>query len=138
MTFEEAQKTIEKQFKPAFVGEEEAVLLEAYNRVLNEDVISSIDIPPFNRSTVDGYAVKAEETFGAEENQPVTLKVSGAVNVGEQPKVVLETGETVEIVTGAPMPEGANAVVMVEDTEREDDILRIFSAVTVNLSLIHI
>ncbi len=132
MTFEEAQKTIEKQFKPAFVGEEEAVLLEAYNRVLNEDVISSIDIPPFNRSTVDGYAVKAEETFGAEENQPVTLKVSGAVNVGEKPKVVLEKGETVEIVTGAPMPEGANAVVMVEDTEREDDILRVFNAVTVN------
>jgi molybdenum cofactor synthesis domain-containing protein len=132
MTFEEAQKTIEKQFKPAFVGEEEAVLLEAYNRVLNEDVISSIDIPPFNRSTVDGYAVKAEETFGAEENQPVTLKVSGAVNVGEKPKVVLEKGETVEIVTGAPMPEGANAVVMIEDTEREDDILRVFNAVTVN------
>ncbi len=132
MTFDEAQKTIEKQFKPAFVGEEEAVLLEAYNRVLNEDVISSLDIPPFNRSTVDGYAVKAEETFGAEENQPVTLKVSGAVNVGEQPKVVLEKGETVEIVTGAPIPEGANAVVMVEDTEREDDILRVFSAVTVN------
>ena len=121
MTFEEAQKTIEKQFKPAFVGEEEAVLLEAYNRVLNEDIISTLDIPPFNRSTVDGYAVKAEDTFGADENQPVTLKVSGAVNVGEQPKVVLEKGETVEIVTGAPIPEGANAVVMVEDTEREDD-----------------
>ena len=62
------------QFKPAVLGEEEAVLLEAYNRVLNEDIVSTLDIPPFNRSTVDGYAVKAEDTFGADENQPVTLK----------------------------------------------------------------
>ena len=63
---------IQTQFKPAFVGEENAVLLEAYNRVLNEDVVSSLDIPPFNRSTMDGYAVRAEDTFGADENQPVT------------------------------------------------------------------
>ena len=62
MTFEEAKKTIDDHFKPAFLGEEEAVLLEAYNRVLNEDVVSTLDIPPFNRSTVDGYAVKAEDT----------------------------------------------------------------------------
>ena len=75
MTFDEAQKAIEDHFKPAVLGEEEAVLLEAYNRVLNEDVVSTLDIPPFNRSTVDGYAVRAEDTFGAEENQPVTLKV---------------------------------------------------------------
>ena len=86
MTFDEAKKAIDDQFKPVFLGEEEAVLLEAYNRVLNEDMVSTLDIPPFNRSTVDGYAVKAEDTFGADENQPVTLKVSGAVNVGEQPK----------------------------------------------------
>ena len=62
------------------------MLLEAYNRVLNEDVVSRLDIPPFNRSTVDGYAVKAEDTFGADENEPATLKVSGAVNIGEQPQ----------------------------------------------------
>ena len=126
------KETIQNHFKPAFVGEEEAVLLEAYNRVLNEDVVSTLDIPPFNRSTVDGYAVKAEDTFGADENQPVILKVSGAVNIGEQPKVVLAKGEAVEIVTGAPIPEGADAAVMVEDTEREDGELRVFSRVNVN------
>ncbi len=135
MTFNEAQKTIQNMFKPTFVGEEEAVLLEAYNRVLNQDIVSTLDIPPFNRSTVDGYAVKAEDTFGADENEPVILKVSGAVNVGEQPKAVLEKGETFEIVTGAPIPEGANAAVMVEDTEREDGDLRVFSSVTVNENL---
>ena len=132
MTFEEAKKAIDDQFKPVFLGEEEAVLLEAYNRVLNEDVVSTLDIPPFNRSTVDGYAVKAQDTFGADENQPATLKVSGAVNIGEQPNVKLAKGEAVEIVTGAPIPEGADAVVMVEDTEREDANLQVFGAVTVN------
>ncbi len=132
MTFDEAQKAIETQFKPVFLGDEEAILLEAYNRVLSEDVISTLDIPPFNRSTVDGYAVKAEDTFGAEENQPINLKVSGAVNVGEPPKMVLTKGEAVEIVTGAPIPEGADAVVMFEDTERESDELHVFSAVTIN------
>jgi molybdenum cofactor synthesis domain-containing protein len=132
MTFDEAQRAIRSHFKPVFLGEEEAVLLEAYNRVLAEDIVSTLDIPPFNRSTVDGYAVKADDTFGADENQPVTMKVSGTVNIGEQPKVVLTKGETVEIVTGAPIPEGADSVVMIEDTERDSDELRVFSAVTPN------
>ena len=132
MTFEEAKKAIDDQFKPVFLGEEEAVLLEAYNRVLNEDVVSTLDIPPFNRSTVDGYAVSAQDTFGADENQPVVLRVSGAVSVGEQPNVMLTKGEAVEIVTGAVIPEGADAVVMVEDTENEDANLMVYGSVTVN------
>lgn len=127
MTFDEAQRAIQAQFKPIFLGEEEAVLLEAYNRVLNEDIVSTLDIPPFNRSTVDGYAVKANDTVGADENQPATLQVSGIVNIGEQPNVILTKGGAVEIVTGAPIPEGADAVVMIEDTEREGDELHIFS-----------
>lgn len=132
MTFEEAKKTIESYFKAVFLGDEEVVLMEAYNRVLNEDITSVIDIPPFNRSTMDGYAVRAQDTFCADENQPVTLKVTGAVLVGEQPIVKVGHGEAVEIVTGAPIPEGADAVVMVEDTEREDSDLRIFGALTPN------
>jgi molybdopterin biosynthesis enzyme len=85
MTFDEAKKTISDHLKPASLGEEEAVLLEAFNRVLKQDVVSTLDIPPFNRSTVDGYAVKAEDTFGADENEPVKLNVTGAISVGEQP-----------------------------------------------------
>jgi molybdopterin biosynthesis enzyme len=132
MTFEEAKKAIDDQFKPVFLGEEESVLLEANNRVLNEDVVSTLDIPPFNRSTVDGYAVRAQDTFGADENQPVVLRVSGAVSVGEQPNVRLAKGEAVEIVTGAVIPEGADAVVMVEDTENEDANLMVYESVTAN------
>jgi molybdopterin biosynthesis enzyme len=132
MTFEEAKKAIDYQFKPVFLGEEEVVLLEACNRVLNEDTVSTLDIPPFNRSTVDGYAVRAQDTFGADENKPVALRVSGAVSVGEQPNVMLAKGEAVEIVTGAVIPEGADAVVMVEDTANEDANLMVYGSVTAN------
>jgi molybdenum cofactor synthesis domain-containing protein len=132
MTLDEARQAITSNFKAVDMGTEEAVLLEAYNRVLKADVTSTLDIPSFNRSTVDGYAVKAEDTFGANENQPVTLKVIGMVNVGEHPAVKIVKGESVEIVTGAPIPEGADAVVMVEDTERGDNELLIFNSVIVN------
>jgi molybdenum cofactor synthesis domain-containing protein len=130
MTFDEAKKVISEQLKPEALGEEEISLLEAYNRVLKENVVSTLDIPPFNRSTVDGYAVEAADTFGAEEKQPAKLKLCGAVNVGETPKISVEKGEAAEIVTGAPVPDGADAVVMVEDTDSEDTALRVYRAVT--------
>ena len=131
LTFDEA-KILLRQLELVTLGTEEIPLLEAYNRVLAEDAVSALDIPPFNRSTVDGYAVKAEDTYGAEENQPVHLKVSGIVNIGELPSVKVEKGEAAEIVTGAPIPEGVDAIVMVEDTERENDHLSVFSSVTKN------
>lgn len=130
LSFDDAQKIIYKHFKPKPLGVEKVSLLEAYNRVLAEDVISTLDIPPFDRSTVDGYAVNAEDTFGAQENRPVKLKVCGAVNVGEPSKRVIKHGTTAEIVTGAPIPDGADAVVMVEDTERKDDEILVYRAVT--------
>ncbi|MCW4007757.1 MAG: molybdopterin-binding protein [Candidatus Bathyarchaeota archaeon] len=130
MTFDEAKKVIDEQLKLKPLGAEEISLLEAYNRVLAEDVVATLDIPPFNRSTVDGYAVKAADTFGAEENQPVQLRICGSVSVGEPPKITVNPGEAAEIVTGAPIPEGADAVVMVEDTDRDGDLLRVYRAVT--------
>jgi molybdopterin biosynthesis enzyme len=132
MTLEEAKRAINTQFTAFPLGEEHAPLLEAYNRVLCEDVISTMDIPSFNRSTVDGYALKAEGTSGADENTPANHKIVGAVLVGEQPKIVLGKGEAAEIVTGAPIPEGADAVVMVEDTEREGDDLQVYVSLTQN------
>lgn len=129
LTLDEARQTIQKHFKPKPLSVEEIRLLEAHNRVLAEDVIADLDIPPFDRSTVDGYAVKAEDTFGAEENKPVKLKLCGMVNVGEKPKIAVTLGEAAEIVTGAPIPKGANAVVMVEHTERKNNGVYIYSAV---------
>ncbi len=129
LTFDEAKQVIGQHFKPKPLGVKEIPLLEAYNRVLGEDITATLDIPPFNRSTVDGYAVRAEDTFGAEENKPVRLKICGTVNVGEPPKASVDHGKAAETVTGAPMPEGADAVVMFEHTERKNDELYVYSAV---------
>lgn len=129
LTLDEARLIIGQHFKPKDIGVEEIQLLEAHNRVLAEDEIAELDIPPFNRSTVDGYAVKAENTFGAEENKPVKLKVCGQINVGELSKVSVRQGTAAEIVTGAPIPNGADAVVMVEHTERKNDTVYVYSAV---------
>jgi putative molybdopterin biosynthesis protein len=132
LTYDEAKALIQQTLKPKPLGAEGISLLDAYNRVLAEDAVSALDIPSFNRSTVDGYAVKAEDTFEAEENQPAKLKVCGFVAIGEMPNVILQKGEVSEIVTGAPIPEGANAVVMVEDTNREGDLLNVYGSVTPN------
>lgn len=129
LTLDEAEKVIRRHFRPKPLGIEEVPLLEAHNRVLGEDVVATLDIPPFNRSTVDGYAVKAADTFGADEKRPVWLKVCGRVNAGEEPSTTVTHGSAAEIVTGAPMPEGADAAVMSENTKREDDDLYIYGAV---------
>ena len=104
VTFEEAQRAIEANFKPAQLGEEEAVLLEAYNRVLSQDVVAALDIPPFNRSTVDGYAVKAQDTAAANEDQPAVLRVAGAVNAGEQLNVALPLAKQSKSLPAHPCP----------------------------------
>ena len=124
VSLEEAKKALNRSFSPKPVGTEQISLSGALNRTLAIDVISSYDIPPFDRSTVDGYAVKAADTFGADEDKPVLLKLCGEIHIGEPPRVTIRKGETAQIVTGAPIPEGADSVVMVEYTvQRGADIL---------------
>jgi putative molybdopterin biosynthesis protein len=130
LSFDEAKRTIQKAAKIEPLGIETVPLLEVCGRVLAENVVARLDIPPFDRSTVDGYAVKAEDTFGAEENKPVKLKLCGNVSVGERPRVLVKQGVATEIVTGAPMPKGADAVVMVEDTEQKGEVVYVYGAVT--------
>lgn len=129
LTFDEAQRVIKKHFSAKPLGVDEVPLLKACNRVLAEDVVAKLDVPPFSRSTVDGYAVKAEDTFAAEENKSVKLKVCGTVNVGELPTIELKRKLAAETVTGAPIPHGADAVVMVENIERKGDDLYVYGAV---------
>lgn len=129
LTLEEARQTIQKHFEAKPLGVEEVPLLEAHNRILAEHITASLDIPPFNRSTVDGYAVKAEDTFDANENHPVKLKICGTVNVGEKTEITVARGKAAEIMTGAPMPEGADAVVMAENTERKNSEIYVYTAV---------
>ena len=129
LSLDEAKNVLQRHLKPKPLGVEEIPLLEAHNRVLAEDVTATFDVPPFNRSTVDGYAVKAEDTFGAEENKPISLKICGTVNVGEQSKIRVTQGAAAEIATGAPIPRGADAVVMVEHTVRKGAEVHVFNAV---------
>jgi len=130
VSVDEAKRVLARSFTPRPVGSEVVALSEAYGRVLAGDVVSLLDIPPFNRSTVDGYAVKASDTFGAEENRPATLRLMGRVNVGEAPKARVQKGTLVEIVTGAPIPRGADAVAMIEYTERKGDSVLVRQAVS--------
>jgi putative molybdopterin biosynthesis protein len=132
LTFDEAREAIRREYEPRPLGVEEISLLEGVGRVLAEEIVAALDIPPFSRSTVDGYAVRAEDTFGAGENRPIALKVCGRVNIGEPPRMAVGRGEAAEIVTGAPMPEGADAVVMLEYTERKGGEVFVFGAVAVD------
>ena len=95
-------------------------LAEARGRVLAERVDAAIDVPGFDRASVDGYAVTARDTFGADEANPETLALAGVIHAGTTPDVAVEEGETAEISTGAVLPEGADAVVMVERTTEAD------------------
>lgn len=108
---------------------EKVELLASLGRVLAEDVYSEFDIPGFNRAAMDGYAVVARDTFSASPDRPVTLKVVGEIQAGSEVNSEVKSGSAVSIMTGAPMPEGADAVVMVEDTRLEADKVRIFKAV---------
>ena len=108
---------------------EEVPLKDALGRVLAEDIASPIDSPPFNRSAVDGYAVRAEDTFPAREYSPVTLRVMDEIVAGEESRAIVEPGTAVKLMTGAKLPEGANAVVMQEMAEREGGIIRVLRPV---------
>jgi len=108
---------------------EEVPIDEALRRVLAVDVVSPIDSPPFDRSAVDGYALRAEDTFPAREYSPVELKVVDEIVAGEESKVRVERGTAVKLMTGAKLPEGANAVLMQEMAEREGDVIGVLRPV---------
>lgn len=94
---------------------------KALNRVLAEDVVSPEDIPSFNRSTVDGYAINAEDSYGSSESLPAILDFAATVNMGEKPDFNIKRGECAWIPTGGMLPEGSNAAVMVEYSECLDE-----------------
>jgi molybdopterin molybdotransferase len=109
---------------------ERVPLREANGRVLAADAIAAFDVPPFDRAAMDGYAVIAQDTFGAGTHAPRTLRCVEKVYTGQVPTRTVAGGECIEIATGAPMPQGADAVVMVEETERAaNDEIRIFTPV---------
>jgi molybdenum cofactor synthesis domain-containing protein len=131
LSFDEAKQLLEQTFSPKPVGAEQVPISEAHDRVLAQDVVAPMNIPPFSRSTVDGYAVKAADTFGASEDKPVILRFCGHVAIGESPHVVVEKGLAAEIVTGAPLPDGADVVVMVEQTNQQGNSVLVHRPVSI-------
>jgi len=96
------------------LGEETVPLGNAFGRILSQDILSPEDLPGFYRSSMDGYAVRAKDTFGATESLPAVLEVSGEVHMGKKPVVALEPGKAIKMPTGGMLPQGADGVVMVE------------------------
>lgn len=116
---------------------EEVPLSECHGRTLAEDVYSKVDVPGFDRASMDGYAVKSGDTWGADEESPKALKVTGIVNAGDKPSVAVQKGTTVEVATGAVMPEGANAVVMVENTDPDGGLINVRKPVSPGENVMH-
>jgi len=100
-------------------------LTEAAGRVLAGDVVAPMDVPPFDRAAMDGYAVIAADTSQASAAAASVLRCIDRVFTGQTPSVAVTLGTCVEVATGAPMPAGADAVVMVEDTDRSNDQVRV-------------
>jgi molybdopterin molybdotransferase len=127
---EEARRIFYEALPTISLASEHVPVQGSLNRVLAEDVRANTSLPSFDKSAMDGYAVVAEDTFGSSQMNPSLLKLVGESKIGELPKTALRRGEAVAIATGAPVPQGANAVVMVEDAKRLDTgEVEIYSAV---------
>jgi molybdopterin molybdotransferase len=109
---------------------EEISIHDAHKRVLAEDVMAFHDSPPFDKSAMDGFALIAEDTFGASNSAPKEFKIIDAIGAGDFSDKKVSQNEAIVIATGAPIPEGANAVLMKEYTTTEGDDLTIYSQVT--------
>jgi molybdenum cofactor synthesis domain-containing protein len=134
VSLEEARNALEPFYKRSV---EEVPLSGCHDRVLAEDVYSRVDVPGFDRASMDGYAVKAADTWGADEEAPRTLKLLGIIHAGDRPTIIVTEGTAVEVATGAVMPAGANAVVMVENTDPEGFTVNVRKPVTPGENVMH-
>ena len=118
ISVEAALEIILSEIKP--LGLERTSILSTLGRVLGEDICASVDNPPWDNSAMDGYALRASDTKGASRGKPVILRIIEDLPAGYVAKKTIKRGETVRIMTGAPIPRGADAVIMVEDTDKSE------------------
>ncbi|NLZ24996.1 MAG: molybdopterin molybdotransferase MoeA [Clostridiales bacterium] len=118
------------------MGHEEIDLVSACGKILYEDIKADIDVPHFSRSTVDGYAVLSRDTTGSTASVPAMLKKAGAVEMGKGTNLKISRGEAVYVPTGGALPEGADSVSMIEDSEDFIDFVAIYKALAVNENVI--
>jgi len=128
LSFEEAVSIIDANIEK-ITGVETISISDCLHRVLAQDTIASRSTPPFDRAAVDGYALKAKDTFGISRQNPGTFDIIGVVYAGEMPELRLASGECAQVATGAKVPRGADAVVMIEDVSREDGQIKVIKPV---------
>lgn len=125
ISLEEARELLVSKTKK--MTYEEVHIEDALGRVLYDDIYSEIDNPPFPRSPLDGYAIKGDDTKGASNENPVSLKVIDKIYAGHVSEKHLNSGEAIRIMTGAPIPNGADCVIRQEDTLEEDSVVKIYT-----------
>jgi molybdopterin molybdotransferase len=127
ITFKEALDRILSQVQP--LGFEKVSLLEALGRIIAEDIYTHRDIPPFDNSGMDGYAVKYADIRNVSRGNPIRLKVVGELPAGSVSTKRLGKGQAIRIMTGAPIPKGVDTVIPAEETEEKDGFVSILKAV---------
>lgn len=137
-TFENAEKVIGDILSQRKVRIEEKPLYDAVGYRVAEDVFSAEDLPDFNRSTVDGYAVKAANAYGASDSVPTLLKNVGQGEMGVMPQLTIRSGEVFYVPTGGAVPKGADAVIMIEHTEIFGDNIAVYKPVAVKENVISV
>jgi len=137
LTPADARAAFAKAYTPRPLGTERIGLLEAFGRVLAEEVRAGSDLPAFDRSTVDGYAVRVEDTSEASTGAPVPLAVVGEVLMGHPATLPLAGGQAIRIPTGGALPPGADAVVMQEHTVRQDGMVYVERPASPGENIVH-
>lgn len=117
-TLEQAQNKIYSYLAKNELKTEKIALTQAFQYILAEDIHAPFAVPHFRRSTVDGYAIHSLDTVGAGESIPCFLKVLGAVEMGEENRYTVKRGECVYVPTGGMLPNGADAMLMIEYAEK--------------------
>lgn len=131
VSVETATEIIKEKFSDIPIQTETVSLINSLGRVLSEDIVSKENIPSFDRSTVDGFAVKASDTYGSSESIPSQLEIIGEILMGEKAETEIKDGQCIKISTGGMLPEGADSVVMVENTEGSfGDICLVYKSVS--------
>jgi len=134
VSLEDAQNLLLNISKP--MGEEKISIDEALNRIIAQDIIAKENIPHFARSAYDGYAFKAGDTRVASKDQPVVLQVLEEIPAGYQPVKEIVSGTASKVMTGAPIPQGADTVINYEVTERVGSELSLFATYKVGANII--
>lgn len=138
-TPEKIKEKMVRYFSQMNVGFEDIHISNSLNRYIYEDIISPINLPYYRRSTVDGYAVISKDTYGVSESIPVFLNIIGNVNMGEKTDIKLINDCAIYVPTGGMVPDGADAMVMIEYTEKlDDETIAVNSPATKNANIIQI